>query len=204
VAEIYAITDDILTPSSSILIKSKELLECGVKILQYRTKKPPDDQVAKSLIKICHQFDAKLIINDNIEYAAKVNADGVHIGKDDGEVRMARKILGNNAIIGVSCYNDINLAIKAQEFGASYVAFGAMFDSKTKQNAPKCDFGIVQKAKQILQIPICVIGGINASNISQILKLKPDLIAVISALYQPNSIKQNYKELVKNFNDPLG
>jgi len=195
-AEIYAITDDVLTPESSVLAQSKELLECGVKFLQYRTKiEPKNERVAVALKELCERYGARFIVNDDVKFAAKTGANAVHIGKDDDGVKAARKILGEDAFIGVSCYDDLNLALKAQDEGASYAAFGAVFASPTKPNAPLCKFETIRRAKKILRIPVCVIGGINAANIAQIAALNPDYIAVISALYRPASIKENLKNL---------
>ena len=195
-AEIYAITDDILTPESSVLEQARELLECGVKLLQYRTKlEPKNERVAAALKELCELYGARFIVNDDVKFAAKIGANAVHIGKDDGGVKAARKILGEDTFIGVSCYDDLNLALKAQDEGASYAAFGAVFASPTKPNAPLCKFETVRRAKEILRIPVCVIGGINTANIAQIAALNPDYIAVISALYRPASIKENLKNL---------
>jgi len=195
-AKIYAITDDVLTPESSVLAQSKELLECGVKLLQYRTKlEPKNERIAFALKELCERYGARFIVNDDVKFAAKIGANAVHIGKDDGGVKAARKILGENAFIGVSCYYDLNLALRAQDEGASYAAFGAVFASPTKPNAPLCKFETIARAKQILRIPVCVIGGINAANIAQIAALNPDYIAVISALYRPASIKENLRNL---------
>ena len=133
--------------------------------------------------------------NQRLKFAAKIGANAVHIGKDDGGVKAARKILGEDAFIGVSCYDDLNLALKAQDDGASYAAFGALFASPTKPHAPLCKFETIMRAKEILRIPVCAIGGINAANIAQIAALNPDYIAVISALYRPASIKENLRNL---------
>ena len=195
-AEIYAITDDVLTPESSVLAQVGELLECGVKFLQYRTKlEPKNERVAVALKELCERYGARFIVNDDVKFAAKIGANAVHIGKDDGGVKAARKILGKDAFIGVSCYDDLNLALKAQDESASYAAFGALFASPTKPNAPLCKFETIRRAKEILRIPVCVIGGINTANIAQIAALNPDYIAVISALYRPASIKENLKNL---------
>lgn len=197
-AEIYAIGDDVLTPDNKILAQTREILECGVKYFQFRTKKEPKNEaVAREILALCNKFGAKFIINDDVNFALKIGAKAVHLGKEDGDIRYARKILGEDAFIGASCYNDINLAIKAQNEGASYVAFGAIFASPTKPNAPLCDFETIRKAKEILRIPICVIGGINSSNIARISALNIDMIAVISALYKPHSITENYANLAK-------
>ena len=195
-AKIYAITDDVLTPENSVVEQTRELLECGVKFLQYRTKlEPKNECVAAALKELCERHGARFIINDDVKFAAKIGANAVHIGKDDGGVRAARKILGDDAFIGVSCYDDLNLALKAQDEGASYAAFGALFASPTKPHAPLCKFETIRRAKEILRIPVCVIGGINATNIAQIAALNPDYIAAISALYRPASIKENLRNL---------
>ena len=195
-SKIYAITDDVLTPENSVLEQARELLECGVKLLQYRTKlESKNERVATTLKELCERYGARFIVNDDVKFAAKIGANAVHIGKDDGGVKAARKILGDDAFIGVSCYDDLNLALKAQDDGASYAAFGALFASPTKPHAPLCKFETIMRAKEILRIPVCAIGGINAANIAQIAALNPDYIAVISALYRPASIKENLRNL---------
>ena len=176
-AKIYAITDDALTPENSILEQTRELLECGVKFLQYRTKlEPKNERVATALKELCERYGARFIVNDDVKFAAKIGANAVHIGKDDGGVKAARKILGEDVFIGVSCYDDLNLALRAQDEGASYAAFGAVFASPTKPNALLCKFETI-------------------ANIAQIAALNPDYVAVISALYRPASIKENLKNL---------
>lgn len=203
-SEIYALTDDILTPENSIISQVREILECGVKFVQYRSKKPQkNEKIIAELIEICENFRANLIINDDPLLAKKLGAHGVHIGKDDAALQKAREILGENKIIGVSCYADLELAKNAEILGASYAAFGAVFKSKTKPNAVLCDHEIVRKANEILKIPTCVIGGINAKNLAQILTAKPDFIAVVSAIYEPNSITQNIKNLQRIINEYL-
>ena len=195
-SEIYAITDDVLTPENSVVEQTRELLECGVRFLQYRTKlEPKNERVAAALKELCERYGARFIVNDDVKFAAKIGANAVHIGKDDGGVKAARKILGDNAFIGASCYDDLNLALKAQDESASYAAFGALFASQTKPHASLCKFETIMRAKEILRIPICVIGGINAANIAQIAALNPDYVAVISALYRPASIKENMQNL---------
>ncbi|QKG28914.1 thiamine phosphate synthase [Campylobacter sp. RM16187] len=195
-SKIYAISDDILTPDETILKQAREILECGIKYFQYRSKKAyKNENLARELLSLCNDFKAKFIVNDDVAFAKQIGAKCVHIGKDDGDIKAVREILGKDVFIGVSCYNDINLAIKAQDEGASYVAFGSVFSSPTKPAAIRCSFETILQAKEILAIPICVIGGINAQNIDQILSLEVDLIAVISALYRPESISENYKNL---------
>ena len=202
-AEIYAISDDILMPENLALDYTREILECGVKFFQFRSKKVvKNERLASEILNLCEKFGTKFIVNDDVKFAKKIGAKAVHLGKDDEGIKEAFEILGKNAYVGVSCYNDINLAINAAKNGASYVAFGSIFTSPTKPNAPKCDLEVVKEAKQILNLPVCVIGGINETNIGSLSHTKPDLIAVISAIYKNGNIKENIKNLqkiIKNF-----
>ena len=195
-AEIYAISDDLLMPENLALEYAREILECGVKFFQFRSKKAvKNEKLASEILNLCEKFGAKFIVNDNVKFAKKIGAKAVHLGKDDENIKEAFEILGKDAYVGVSCYNDINLAINAAKNGASYVAFGSVFTSPTKPNAPKCGLEVVKEAKQILNLPVCVIGGINETNIGSLSHVKPDLIAVISAIYKDGNIKENIKNL---------
>ena len=195
-AEIYAISDDILMPENLALQYAREILECGVKFFQFRSKKAvKNEKLASEILNLCEKFGAKFIVNDDVKFAKKIGAKAVHLGKDDENIKEAFEILGKDAYVGVSCYNDISLAINAAKNGASYVAFGSIFTSPTKPNAPKCGFEVVKEAKQILNLPVCVIGGINETNIGSLPHVKPDIIAVISAIYKDGNIKENIKNL---------
>ena len=197
-AEIYAISDDVLMPENLALEYAREILECGVKFFQFRSKKAvKNEKLASEILNLCEKFGAKFIVNDDVKFAKKIGAKAVHLGKDDENIKEAFEILGEDAYVGVSCYNDINLAINAAKNGASYVAFGSIFTSSTKPNAPKCGLEVVKEAKQILDLPVCVIGGINETNIGSLSHAKPDLIAVISAIYKNGNIKENIKNLQK-------
>ena len=197
-AEIYAISDDLLMPENLALKYAREILECGVKFFQFRSKKAvKNEKLASEILNLCEKFGAKFIVNDDIRFAKKIGAKAVHLGKEDDGIKEAFEILGKDAYVGVSCYNDISLAINAAKNGASYVAFGSVFTSPTKPNAQKCELDVVREAKQILNLPICVIGGINETNIGSLSHAKPDLIAVISAIYKDRNIKENIKNLQK-------
>lgn len=197
-AEIYAISDDILMPENLALRYTREILECGVKFFQFRSKKAvKNERLASEILNLCEKFGTKFILNDDVKFAKKIGANAVHLGKDDEGIKEAFEILGKDAYVGVSCYNDINLAINAAKNGASYVAFGSVFTSPTKPNAPKCDLEVAREAKQILNLPVCVIGGINETNIGSLSYANPDLIAIISAIYKDGNIKENIKNLQK-------
>ncbi len=197
-AEIYAISDDLLMPENLALDYTREILECGVKFFQFRSKKAvKNEKLASEILNLCEKFGAKFIVNDDVKFTKKIGARAVHLGKEDEGIKEAFEILGKDAFVGVSCYNDISLAINAAKNGTSYVAFGSVFASPTKPNAPKCDLEVVREAKQILNLPVCVIGGINETNIGSLSHAKPDLIAVISAIYKDGNIKENIKNLQK-------
>ena len=197
-AEIYAISDDLLMPENLALEYAREILECGVKFFQFRSKKAiKNERLASEILNLCEKFGAKFIVNDDVKFAKKIGAKAIHLGKDDENIKKAFEILGKDAYVGVSCYNDINLAINAAKNRASYVAFGSVFLSPTKPNAPKCGLEVVKETKQILNLPVCVIGGINETNIGSLSYANPDLIAIISAIYKDGNIKENIKNLQK-------
>ena len=148
-AEIYAISDDILMPENLALEYVREILECGVKFFQFRSKKAvKNENLASEILNLCEKFGAKFIVNDDVKFAKKIGAKAVHLGKDDENIKEAFEILGKDAYVGISCYNDINLAINAAKNGASYVAFGSVFTSPTKPNPPKCGLEVAKEAKK--------------------------------------------------------
>ena len=122
-AEIYAISDDMLMPENLALQYTREILECGVKFFQFRSKKEPkNEKIASEIFNLCEKFGARFIVNDDIFFAARIGAKSVHLGKDDASIKEAYEILGNDSYVGVSCYDSLDLAIKAKQNGASYVA----------------------------------------------------------------------------------
>lgn len=198
---LYAITQTDNKSGDTIINEVIAALRGGAVIVQYRDKNPADALfLARELVKICHQFDVPLIINDDIELAARAGADGVHIGKEDGAIAQARMRLGNDAIIGVSCYNFIERAIEAQAQGATYVAFGRFFPSSSKPLAAPARIETLQQAKQLLNIPIVAIGGILPENGAQLLAAGADLLAVIGGVFdsQPESSARAYQALFSN------
>ena len=194
--KIYALSDEKFTPNELLFASIKRLCNGGVSMIQYRNKSGPHNEKELSKIsEFCASVGVSFIINDDALLAKRVGAAGVHVGKDDGEVGRARDILGSNAIIGASCYDSCELAIQAQNDGASYAAFGAVFRSPTKPNATCCPLEVISKAKELLKVPVCAIGGINASNIASVAKAGADYAAVVSALYTKDQIEQNLLEL---------
>jgi thiamine-phosphate pyrophosphorylase len=189
---LYAITDETLIPKKKFTHTVEKTLQGSARIIQYRDKscdKSKRLQQASELQTLCKKYNALLIINDDIELAQLVKADGVHLGKDDNSISTARSLLGEHAIIGISCYNQINLAIEAEKEGADYVAFGAIFSSDTKPDAQKASLRLLTEAKQQLTIPLCAIGGIDSSNAKQVFDAGADMAAVISALFAHSQVK---------------
>jgi len=199
---LYAITDENLIAEKHFKQIVESALQGGAKIIQYRDKS--DDQnkrlhQATELRLLCQQYNSLCIINDDIELAKTIDADGIHLGKNDGSLTRARQVLGRNAIIGISCYNDLNLATEAEKNQADYVAFGAIFPSPTKTDATVSGLDIISQAKQQLSIPVCTIGGITESNIQQVAQHGADMAAVISCLFANNNISLTAKNLSKYF-----
>ena len=170
-------------------------------IIQYRDKSQHTEkrlQQASGIVKLCEQHQAICIINDDIELAIEVSAHGVHLGKQDDSIAAARQQLGADAIIGASCYNQMELAEAAQAQGADYVAFGAIYASPTKPQAATASLTLLQQARAQLDIPFCAIGGITTHNAQAVVDAGADMVAVISGLFaddqhqtihQPNNIE---------------
>jgi len=199
---LYAITDEQLIAEKHFSSTIELALQGGARIIQYRNKSSNQQkrfQQASIVCSLCQQYQAISIINDDIELAKAVNADGVHLGKDDNSVLNAKQILGQQAIIGVSCYNDISQAITAEKNNADYVAFGAMFSSPTKPDAVYADPAILTDAKRLLSIPICAIGGITDKNIQQLIRHGADMAAVINSLFSSRDVKHRANILSQHF-----
>ncbi len=195
---IYAITDELLTPPESIVSQVERALKAGAKIIQFRDKTRPDSLVevtCMELQRLCIEHDALFIIDDRAELVASIGADGLHIGKDDIPLDQARAIVGQNAVIGVSCYGSLHKAAKAQQEGADYVAFGSFFPSPTKPGSNVVDKALIERAKSQLQIPVCVIGGINADNIDQLTPYGPDMYSMVSGVFGDDAIEENMKKI---------
>ncbi len=183
ISGIYAITSNHI----DIVMIESIIVKHNIKILQYRHKATnAQTRIDESiqLQQLCSKYHTLFIINDDVNLAEKIAADGVHLGKNDDSIQRAREQLGRNAIIGMSCYNDIKLAKNAQNQGASYVAFGALFSSTTKPKATKCELDTIIQAKQFLNIPIVGIGGVDFDNQQQAFDAGCDAVAMISALFK--------------------
>lgn len=195
---LYAIT----TPSQNLPQQVEAAIAGGARVIQYRDKNSDRSlrlQQAQQLKQICSAAKIPLIINDDVELAAGISASGVHLGRDDCAITNARRELGEDAIIGISCYNDFDLAVEAQWQGADYVAFGSFFTSPTKPLAVQADTSLLQRAKQELDIPVVAIGGITTHNGGLLIKAGADMLAVITALFAQADVEQASRSFAQLF-----
>ncbi len=199
---LYVITQTENRPDTTILSQTRAALEGGAAVLQYRDKRPSRSvKLAESILQLCHQYQIPFIINDDIDMAAQLGADGVHLGKNDGDIHIAREKLGANAIIGVSCYDSIDTALAMQAAGTSYVAFGRFFPSSSKPLASPAQLETLRLAKQQIHLPIVAIGGILPENGPTLLKAGADLLAVIGGVFNqkdPRLAAQQFQKLFQN------
>ncbi|OED48633.1 thiamine-phosphate diphosphorylase [Endozoicomonas sp. (ex Bugula neritina AB1)] len=190
---LYGVTDSQLQPDDRILIETVELaLQGGMKVLQYRNKSLDNDKrfrQAGALKVLCHKYQAMLIINDDIDLALAVEADGVHLGQQDEALIEARRRLGDYAVIGISCEGSIEQAKMAVEQGANYIAFGRFFPSRTKPDAKPADITILSEAKKMFDVPIVAIGGITVDNASDLIQSGADMVAVVNNLFASRDIQ---------------
>lgn len=195
---LYAITPD--CPDSAVLLrKVEEALRGGVTLLQYRNKSVAADRAreAKALRALARRYQTPFIMNDDVELALETGADGVHLGRDDGDVAAARARLPGK-LLGVSCYDSLERARAAVAAGADYVAFGSVFASSTKPGAVRAPLSIFAAARP-LGVPLCAIGGITAENAPQARAAGADLMAVISDLFEAQDIAARARAYAKIF-----
>ena len=177
---LYAVTPE----AADAVEKARLALEGGVALLQYRRKRR-DLAEARAVAALARRHRVPLIVNDDVELALELDADGVHLGRDDGDLRAARRRLGDR-ILGASCYNDPELARRAVEAGADYVAFGSVFASTTKPAAVRAPLALFATR---LGVPLCAIGGITLENAPRVLGAGADLLAVVSDLFDAPDIR---------------
>ena len=183
---LYVITDNKYYPLSTWPDRVEQIAAAGANIIQLRDKQNSDGEllpIANVIQEICKFYNTLFIVNDRISLAKQLQADGVHLGKDDQQIRAARNYLGNQFLVGASCYKSIYSAIQAQQQGADYVAFGSIFPSLTKQFAPRCSLMTIRKAKNILNIAVCAIGGIKLANVKLVLEMGADMVAISHAIF---------------------
>ena len=187
---LYAVTPE-LADTADLARRVRAALRGGARLLQFRCKTADAARrrcQADAVLAACREFGAALIVNDDLALALAVGADGVHLGADDGDLAAARAALGPRRLLGVSCYADPARAGEARRCGADYVAFGSFFASATKPAAVRAPLRILTDARQDLDLPLAVIGGITLANAPLLIEAGADLLAVVSDLFEAPDI----------------
>jgi thiamine-phosphate pyrophosphorylase len=194
---LYAITPDI-ADTAVLAAKVEQALKAGVAMLQYRNKIISKDKrllQARELAPLARGYGVPFIINDDVEIALAVSANGVHLGKDDGDLAAARAKMPGR-ILGASCYSDLDQARAAVRAGASYVAFGSVFPSPTKPDAVRAPLSLFRSQ---LGVPLCAIGGITLKTAPELIAAGADLLAVISDVFDAHDIALRVSQYRKLF-----
>lgn len=187
---LYAVTPE-RADGGALLADVEAALAGGCRVVQLRDKLSPMAERlarARALRAATLRHGALLLINDDLALCRLVDADGVHLGRDDGDLALARRLLGPEKILGASCYADLARAQAAEQAGADYVAFGAAFPSPTKPEAANATVDLFFRAKTALTVKVCAIGGITAANAPTLLAAGVDLLAVITDLFSAPDI----------------
>ena len=209
---LYAITPETLD-TKKLVEQVRQVIAGGASIVQYRSKQvSPEIQrtQAEALRAVTHGTGTFFIINDNFELALSVGADGVHLGRDDGNALAISQIRNEYAMrnrrsssrafmIGISCYNELSRAADAVAMGADYIAFGSFFSSPTKPFAAKADLSLFREARAQFDVPIVAIGGITVDNAEQLIAADVDMVAVITSLFDADDIEQRAREFTDLF-----
>lgn len=200
---LYAVTPD-SADTADLIARVDAALAGGVRLVQYRNKRAAPAlrlEQARALKALCASR-AALIVNDDVDIALAVDADGVHLGADDGSVAAARDRLGKDKLIGVSCYGSIERAHEAQRAGADHIAFGSFFASPTKPGAVRAPVTLLERAKRETGLPVVAIGGITLDNGGALIRAGADALAVISALFGAADIEACATRFTRLFEIP--
>jgi len=190
VSGLYAVTPG-LADVALLTSQVAAALRGGARVVQYRNKTASEQlrhKQAARIARLCREAGACFIVNDSIELARQVAADGVHLGEDDDSVGAARALLGPDKLIGVSCYDQLGRAREAIAQGADYVAFGSFFPSPTKPGAATATRGLLRAAKEFSR-PIVAIGGITPDNAGGLIEAGADAVAVVSAVFDAPDVE---------------
>ena len=190
VAGLYAIADTELLTPERFLPAVQAAIDGGARLVQYRDKtaRGHAGYPLEKTRALCRDRDALFIVNDDVELAHAVDADGVHLGRDDASLAAARDRLGPRAVIGVSCYDDLERALAAASAGCDYVAFGSFYPSPTKPHAVRPPIELLTAARGRLRVPIVAIGGITPENGAALIAAGANALAVIGGLFQAPDI----------------
>ncbi len=190
IAGLYVLTPE-LADTAVLVARVSCAIAGGAAVVQYRNKLGPAAlrrEQALALRALCRARSVTFIVNDDVGLAGEVAADGVHLGRDDGELAAARQQLGADAIIGASCYDSLETGQRALLAGASYLAFGSFFASRVKPQAVRAPLSLLRLAKTRWSMPVVAIGGITAASAPALIAVGADAVAVISAVFDAPDI----------------
>ena len=194
---LYAVTDRHWLNGESLYSQVEKALKGGATFIQLREKNLGEEEFlaeAKEIARLCKSYHVPFVINDNVEIAKKVDADGVHVGQSDMEAGDVRKRLGADKIIGVSA-KTVEQALLAEKHGADYLGVGAVFSTSTKTDATGVSHETLRDICQAIKIPVVAIGGITKDNVNELSGYGADGIAVISAIFAQENITEAAKDL---------
>lgn len=197
---LYAITPE-AQDVGRLLGLARAALDGGARLLQYRAKDTPARERAtrgEALLALCRERGVPFIVNDDLDLALALRADGVHLGRGDGDPQAARERMPG-AIIGVSCYDDPIRAVVAAAAGADYVGIGSVFASATKPGAVRAALDVIREARRAAALPVAAIGGITSANAGEAVAAGADMIAVISALFDATDVAAAARALSRPF-----
>lgn len=202
---LYVIADTGIIVKDLVRTVAKAI-EGGARVVQYRDKS--DNAAGRSsdaisLRDLCRQHGVTFIINDDVELTRQINADGVHLGKEDADIISARQQLGANFIIGVSCYNELERGCNSIAAGANYIAFGSFYSSTVKPDAVRASETLLTQAKQDFTVPVVAIGGITPENGARLVAAGADALAVITGVFQSDDICAAARQYAKLFNNRM-
>ncbi|MBN2067135.1 MAG: thiamine phosphate synthase [Candidatus Diapherotrites archaeon] len=199
ISGLYFVTDSRLS-KQGILQDVKKVIEAGCRIVQYREKEKSLEEKtaeAKELAVLCRGKGVLFIMNNDVEIAVAVEADGVHLGQEDMPLEKAREVLGESKIIGITVHN-VKEALEAEKHGADYVSVSPIFHTDTKKDAGKpAGIELIEEAKERVKLPIVAIGGINEGNVQEVIKAGADSVAVISAIACSENPKEAAQRIIR-------
>lgn len=204
VSGLYAVTPE-CADTRALTAKVEQALRGGAQLVQYRAKLAAPAlalEQARALARLCRAFGRTFIVNDRVDLALAVEADGVHIGAEDGTVEAVRGSLAPGMLLGVSCYDRLDQAQEAVAQGADYVAFGAVFPSPVKPGAARAPLALLGQARQTLEVPVVAIGGITLQNAPAVIRAGAHALAVISALFNATDVEAAARAFSRLFDHP--
>jgi thiamine-phosphate pyrophosphorylase len=196
---LYAITPE-GARGARLLALAEAALAGGARLIQYRAKSSAGAEEAKNLARLAHRHSARLIVNDDVALAIESGADGVHLGRDDGDLAAARAAFPRG-LLGASCYDSLAAARSAAAAGADYIAFGSVFTSPTKPGAVRAPLELFAAARP-LGLPLVAIGGITLANAPAVIAAGADCVAVISALFDAPDVAAAARSFENLFRQP--